>query len=62
MFHVAPWVMAATAAAAAGAKVILVPDIKAPSAELAASVYMVLRSLDEAVPLVQTWFAANADA
>jgi beta-phosphoglucomutase-like phosphatase (HAD superfamily) len=52
----------AAAAAAAGAKVVLIPDIKAPSTELAASVYMVLRSLDEAVPLVKTWFAANADA
>lgn len=50
----------AAAAAAAGAKVVLVPDIKVPSAELAASVYMVLRSLDEAVPLVKTWFAASA--
>ncbi|MFM7849529.1 MAG: HAD family hydrolase [Rubrivivax sp.] len=51
---------AAAAAAAAGAKVVLVPDIKVQSAELAASVYMVLRSLDEAVPLVKTWFAASA--
>jgi hypothetical protein len=39
-----------------------VPDLKPPSAALAASVHMVLRSLDEAVPLVQTWFAASADA
>jgi len=52
----------AAAAAAAGAHVVLVPDVKTPSAELAASVHMVLRSLDEAVPLVSTWFAASADA
>jgi beta-phosphoglucomutase-like phosphatase (HAD superfamily) len=52
----------AAAAAAAGARVVLVPDVKAPSAALAASVHLVLRSLDEAVPLVKTWFAASADA
>jgi beta-phosphoglucomutase-like phosphatase (HAD superfamily) len=52
----------AAAAAAAGAHVVLVPDIKIPSAELAASVHMVLRSLDEAIPLVKTWFATSADA
>jgi len=52
----------AAAAAAAGARVVLVPDVKAPSAELAASVHMVLRSLEEAIPLVKTWFAASADA
>ncbi|WP_439642533.1 HAD family hydrolase [Gemmatimonas sp.] len=49
----------AAAAAAAGAQVVLVPDITALSAELATSVHMVLRSLDEAVPLVKTWFAAG---
>jgi beta-phosphoglucomutase-like phosphatase (HAD superfamily) len=52
----------AAAAAAAGARVVLVPDIKAPSTALTESVHMVLRSLDEAVPLVNTWFAASADA
>ncbi|MFN9309298.1 MAG: HAD-IA family hydrolase [Gemmatimonas sp.] len=52
----------AAAAAAAGARVVLVPDVKAPSAVLASSVHMVLRSLDEAVPLVKTWFALSADA
>ena len=52
----------AAAAAAAGARVVLVPDVKAPSAALTASVHLVLRSLDEAVPLVKTWFAASADA
>ena len=52
----------AAAAAAAGAHVVLVPDVKAPSAELAASVHMVLRSLGEALPLVKTWFAPSADA
>ena len=43
-------------------RVVLVPDVKAPSAVLASSVHMVLRSLDEAVPLVKTWFALSADA
>jgi beta-phosphoglucomutase-like phosphatase (HAD superfamily) len=52
----------AAAAAAAGAQVVLVPDMKAPSAAFTASVHMVLRSLEEAVPLVKTWFDANADA
>ncbi|MFN5701139.1 MAG: HAD family hydrolase [Betaproteobacteria bacterium] len=52
----------AAAAAAAGARVVLVPDIKAPSTALASSVHMVLRSLDEAVPLVKAWFAPSADA
>jgi beta-phosphoglucomutase-like phosphatase (HAD superfamily) len=52
----------AAAAAAAGARVVLVPDVKAPSAALASSVHMVLRSLEEAVPLVKTWFTPSADA
>jgi beta-phosphoglucomutase-like phosphatase (HAD superfamily) len=52
----------AAAAAAAGARVVLVPDIKAPSAVLASSVHMVLRSLEEAVPLVKTMFTPSADA
>lgn len=50
----------AAAAAAAGATVILVPDIKAPSAALAASVHKVLRSLNEAVDLVEDWFPGLA--
>jgi beta-phosphoglucomutase-like phosphatase (HAD superfamily) len=49
----------AAAAAAAGAQVVLIPDIKAPSPALAASVHMVLRSLDEAVPFVKTWFRSQ---
>ena len=49
----------AAAAAAAGARVVLVPDVKAPSTALASSVHMVLRSLDEAEPLVKTWFARS---
>ena len=52
----------AAAAAAAGAQVVLVPDMKAPSAALAASVHMVLRSLEEAVSLVKTWFDASPNA
>jgi beta-phosphoglucomutase-like phosphatase (HAD superfamily) len=46
----------AMAAAAAGARVVLVPDMKAPSQQLAASVFVVLESLNQAVPLVPSWF------
>ncbi len=46
----------AAAAMAAGAEVILVPDLKAPAPALAASVWMVLDSLDDAVPLVSALF------
>ncbi|WP_353268683.1 HAD family phosphatase [Gemmatimonas sp.] len=46
----------ATAAAAAGARVVLVPDMKAPSRALAASVHVVLESLSHALPLIPSWF------
>jgi HAD superfamily hydrolase (TIGR01509 family) len=52
----------AAAAAAAGMHVVLVPDLTAPSAAFAASVHEVLRSLNDALPLVHTWFARSADA
>jgi HAD superfamily hydrolase (TIGR01509 family) len=52
----------AAAAAAAGTRVVLVPDMKAPSAELVASVSVVLESLAQAVPLVSTWFPERTDA
>jgi len=47
----------ATAALAAGMQVVVVPDLKAPTPEVAARSHAVLASLDEALPHVGAWFA-----
>ena len=52
----------AAAATAAGAHVVLIPDMKVPSPELTASVSMVLESLTQAVPLISSWFPERTDA
>ncbi|MBN3748833.1 HAD family phosphatase [Burkholderia sp. Se-20373] len=46
----------AQSAAGAGASVITVPDLKAPTPEIVALSLHVLASLDDAVALVPTWF------
>lgn len=46
----------AASASAAGATVVLVPDMRAPTPELAKSVTLVLESLTQAIPRVPTWF------
>ena len=50
----------AASASAAGASVVLVPDMREPGAELAASVSLVLDSLVSVIPIVSTWFGQRA--
>jgi HAD superfamily hydrolase (TIGR01509 family) len=52
----------AQAAARAGASVVTVPDLKAPTPEIVSLSFRMLSSLDEAVEHVPTWFAATARA
>ncbi|USB87916.1 HAD family phosphatase, partial [Burkholderia cenocepacia] len=46
----------AQAAAGAGAAVVTVPDLKAPTPEIVALSLHVLASLDDAIALVPSWF------
>ncbi len=46
----------ARSALAAGARLVLVPDLLPPSADLVAGATVVLASLDEALPQVDAWF------
>ena len=46
----------ARAALAAGAKLVLVPDLVRPSGEIRSQALKVLNSLTEATPLLQSWF------
>ncbi|KOR18733.1 HAD family hydrolase, partial [Burkholderia cenocepacia] len=46
----------AQSAASAGAAVVTVPDLKAPTPEIVALSLHVLASLDDAVALVPSWF------
>jgi beta-phosphoglucomutase-like phosphatase (HAD superfamily) len=46
-------------AVAAGMSAVVVPDLKAPNAEVRASCVAVLESLDQALPLCDAWFAAG---
>jgi HAD superfamily hydrolase (TIGR01509 family) len=48
--------LGAQAALGAGARLVLVPDLVPPTAELAARCLCVLGSLDEALPQVSAWF------
>lgn len=50
----------ALAAARAGASVVTVPDLKAPTSEIVALSLRVLDSLDDAVALVPAWFDPRA--
>lgn len=46
----------ARAALAAGARLVIIPDLLRPTAELASNCVTVLDSLEEALPFVDTWF------
>lgn len=52
----------ARAALAAGANVVLVPDLVQPSSELRSEVLEVLASMEEAASRVQRWFTSRRDA
>ena len=47
----------AIGAVAAGMSVVVVPDLKAPDAEVRANCIAVLESLNQALPLCEAWFA-----
>jgi HAD superfamily hydrolase (TIGR01509 family) len=50
----------ATAALRAGARVVFVPDMRAPSERIASALFSVLETLEDAVPHVPAWFADAA--
>jgi HAD superfamily hydrolase (TIGR01509 family) len=52
----------ARAALAAGAKLVLVPDLVRPNDEICDQALKVLRSLTEAKPQLQSWFSPSRDA
>ena len=51
----------AASASAAGAEVVLVPDMRKPEPALLESVSLVLDSLANAIPVVSTWFGQRAE-